>query len=174
MANEPRVAVDTCVFVNIITNGARDDASWLKFSRRVVNRALEGKYRLVVPTLVIAEVAGNGKIRGDHLSRNERSVQVAAFREWLDKARFLEVELDSHTARLAADLAIANQLKGGDAAVLACALTAKADVLYTWDDGLLKLRDTAGISIAKPSILDDENLTDTIDTMEEAEASVAH
>lgn len=151
MATETRVAIDSCVFVNIVTMGEADPADWFKFSKRVVERGVLGQYRLVVPTLVLAEVAGSGEVRGDHLLPDVRAARVVRFRDWLQRSTALEVELDGHTARVAADLAIEYQLKGADASVLACALAARSQRLYTWDDGLLKIGAVDGLSIHTPS-----------------------
>lgn len=157
---EPRRAIDTCVLLNVMTNGGEDDASWLPRSKKVLEAAIQGQYKLALSAYVIPELAGNGKIRGDHLPSLVRKQRVALTREWITNAGFLIVEIDGRVATQAADLAITRQLRGGDAVILASALQAKADVLYTWDTDLLKLNGAYDLEISEPPYPGDEGQLD--------------
>ncbi|WP_308292027.1 type II toxin-antitoxin system VapC family toxin [Paenarthrobacter sp. A20] len=157
---EPRRAIDTCVLINVMTGGANDDPSWLPRSKQVLQSAVQGKYQLTLSAFVIPELAGNGRIRGDQLPRDVRHERVTRARDWINNAGFILVELDGHIANQAADLAITNQLKGGDAVILASAIRAKVDVLYTWDSDLLKLNGEFSFEIAQPPTPGDEGQLD--------------
>lgn len=150
-ARERRIAIDTSVLVNIFTKGKNDEADWLESSISVIEEAERGACRLTLSALVIAELAGNGEIRGRHVPSKIRSRRIAEVREFLANAGYLIVELDHRTARQAMELAINHQLFGPDAVILASAIAAKAETLYTWDAGLLKLNGVTSISVLKPS-----------------------
>lgn len=157
---EPRRAIDTCVLLNVLTNGGGDEASWLPRSRQVLEAAIQGKYRLALSAYLIPEVAGNGKIRGAQLSSVDRKQRVARTREWISNAGFIIVEIDGRIAAQAADLAITKQLRGGDALILASAIQARVEVLYTWDSDLLKLNGVYDFEIAEPPSPGDEGQLD--------------
>ncbi|MCF3137653.1 PIN domain-containing protein [Paenarthrobacter sp. AR 02] len=157
---EPRRAIDTCVLLNVMTNGGKDDPLWLPRSRRVLEAAVAGKYKLALSAYVIPELAGNGEIRGTQLEKRERHRRITRTREWMSEAGFLIVEIDGTIANHAADLAITKQLRGGDAVILASAIRAKVEVLYTWDTDLLKLNGTYEFEIAEPPTPGDEGQLD--------------
>lgn len=147
MAEAPRACVDTCVFVDYLTDAPQyperlDGARWL------LEDAVErGTYRLVLPALVIAETCGNGAMRPQAArDREVRAERVERFLTWVRDSRALVVEIDQRVAEHAARLAQEHDLKGGDATVLAAALAAGCSVLYTWDNGLLKTDGREGIS----------------------------
>lgn len=154
MASERRVAVDTCVLVNVFTGGANDDPQWLEASLRVLRHGHSGDFRLVASSLTLPELAGTGNVRGNHLGAAERKRRIAKVRDWLDNhGPWLLVELDERLARAASELAIAHQLKGPDAVILGGALAAKAEALVTWDNDLLKLNGVLDIEILRPDDL---------------------
>lgn len=157
---EPRRAIDTCVLLNVMTDGGEDDATWLPRSKQVLENAINGEYKLTLSAYVIPELAGNGRIRGAQLPAIVRKQRVARTRDWITNAGFLIVEIDGRIASQAADLAITRQLRGGDAVILASALRAKVDVLYTWDSDLLKLNGEFGLEISEPPLLDDKGQMD--------------
>lgn len=150
MAREIRKAVDTCVFLNVMTLGQEDNPDWFLRSQRVIDSAIRGDYQLIISPLVIAELAGNGKVRGAHLDRRTRQERVARVRDWISNAGFMLVELDGRIAHKAADIAIKNQLRGPDAVILASALAAEATDLFTWDTDLLKLDGAYDLKIRQP------------------------
>lgn len=146
-----RVAIDTCVLVNIMTGGKVDEAHWLEASTAVVRAAERGEYRLTVSALVIAELAGTGEIRGKHIPSKVRKARIGKVRAFMAEAGYLIVETDARTAGKAADLAINHQLFGPDAIILASALHSNSKILYTWDKDLLKLNGEFPLQILKPS-----------------------
>lgn len=150
-SKERRASVDTCVLVNIMTGGEVDDADWLEWSLSVVEAAERGDYRLTISALVIAELAGTPTIRGSHIPPRVRHRRVNAVRDFFSSAGYLVVDLDQRTAMHASELATRHQLFGPDAIVLASALAANSFVLYTWDEGLLKLNGEFNMPILRPS-----------------------
>jgi predicted nucleic acid-binding protein len=146
-----RVAVDTCVLVNIMTGGKADEADWFEASTAIMRAADRGEYRLAISALVIAELAGTGAIRGKNVPVKTRSARIGKVRSFMARAGYLIVETDARTADRAAELAINHQLFGPDAIVLASALHSKAKILYTWDKQLLKLNGQFPFQILKPS-----------------------
>lgn len=146
-----RVALDTCVLVNIMTGGKADEAHWLEASTAVVRAAERGEYRLAISALVIAELAGTGEIRGMHVPSKMRKARIGKVRAFMAGAGYLIVETDARTADKAADLAINHQLFGPDAIVLASALHSKSKILYTWDKALLRLNGEFPLQILEPS-----------------------
>lgn len=157
MASERRIALDTCVLLNFLTDGAGDDPAWLGASQRVLRHGYTGDFRLVISAVVITELAGAGSVRGTHIPKVERVRRIKRVRAWLaDHGPWLLVELDERLARQAADLAIEHQLKGGDAVILASAVAAKAETLVTWDSDLLKLNGVIDFEICTPRDLEIE------------------
>jgi len=147
-----RVAVDTCVIINVLTNGGVDDPSWLPLSQSVLRAGEAGDFMVTISTVTVAEVFGDGGTRGNQLKPRERRENIAAARSWLTAHRFLVVEADMTLARQAADLAVEHQLKGADAIVLASAVRAGASHLCTWDKGLLKVGDAiGGLAVVTPA-----------------------
>jgi predicted nucleic acid-binding protein len=153
MAVERRVAVDTSVLVNYFTNGGTtDDPSWFEHSAWVMTAAQRGQFRLVVPALALAELAGDGTVRGAHLPPKTRHERVQNVLKWTRSAAYVLVaDVDLRVARQAVDLAIKHQLRGGDACIVACALMARATTLYSWDGDHLKLDGAIdGLTIRQP------------------------
>lgn len=137
--SDRRVAVDTTILVNYFTRGGNDPRWWLQHSAWVMRAAERGEFRLVVPALAVAELAGDGAIRGQQLPKGERRDRLRRVRSWLTSGPYLVVDIDALVASQAADLAIEHQLKGADACVVAAARRARADVLLSWDNDHLKL-----------------------------------
>ncbi|MGY1846881.1 type II toxin-antitoxin system VapC family toxin [Blastococcus sp. SYSU DS1021] len=147
MADPPRVCVDADVLVDFLTDAPGyperlDGARWL------LEDAVErGTVKLVLPASVIAETCGNRAMRPQAArDREVRAERVQRFLKWVRDSRALVVDIDQRVAERAVELAQEHELKGGDAMVLAAALTAGCLVLYTWDNGLLKTNGREGIS----------------------------
>lgn len=153
---ERRVAVDSCVIVNVLTGGGpRDDPAWLPAGRSLLRAAESGQFTATISVVTIAEVFGDGDTRGAHLRASDRRANVQAARDWLTNDVFRVVEADRTLAEEAAELAVAHQLKGADALILASAVRSGADVLCTWDDGLLKVGTSVpGIHVLQPDRVD--------------------
>lgn len=145
-----RIAVDTCVLMNVLTSGGADDPSWLARSLSVLEHAQGPDTQLVVPAIVLPELAGNGNIRGRHLNPKDRKERIGKVRDWMRGFGYVLVDVDSIVARIASDLAIERDLKGPDACVLACALHANASTLYTWDKKLIDQNGINGMIIREP------------------------
>ena len=151
MPGERRIAVDTSVVVNFLTGGRNDDPGWLEHSTWVFSAAEREVHRLVVPALVLAEVAGDPKARGSQLPKRERHRRIGRVKDWLTGGRFLVADVDERVARLAAELAVEHQLKGADACVVAAAKLNRCTTLYSWDADHLKLDGALdGMTVVQP------------------------
>lgn len=107
----PRVSVDTSVVVNFLCGGAeKDEPEWLDHSAWVFESHEAGDFNLVVPVIVIAEVAGCGQIRGNHLSRQARRDRIKLATDWIRCGDFMPAEITLDIAIRAAELAIEFQL----------------------------------------------------------------
>lgn len=150
--SSPRVVVDTSVVVNFLTGGAaNDDPSWFDNSKWVFEASKSGEHQVVIPAIVVAEVAGCGEIRGTHLPSSDRKQRVKLVRDWIERSEFLPAEITLDVALRATDLAITKQLTGADACVLAVAVEYDCEALYTWDNGLLKVADSvADVTVRQP------------------------
>ena len=137
--------------VNFLTGGRNDDPGWLEHSTWVFAAAERQVHQLVVPALVLAEVAGDPQTRGSQLAKGERHRRVGRVKDWLAGGRFLVADVDERVARLAAELAVEHQLKGADACVVAAAKLNRCTTLYSWDADHLKLDGTLdGMTVVQP------------------------
>lgn len=148
-----RVVVDSSVFVNYLTGGAEnDEPQWFDHSKWVFEAHESGAHKIVVPAIVIAEVAGCGAVRGSHLDQQTRYHRITRVRRWIAEREFVPVEISLTLAEEAAELAITHQLTGADACMLAAAVRHDCRVLYSWDRGMLKVGDQVnGVQIQPPA-----------------------
>lgn len=141
------MVVDSCVIVDVL---AANDAD--RHVRSVQVFRLEGRiHRILLPSLVIAEIAGAGQIRGDEGGSAERRRRITLAHQWIKDSGYLVADITERIAVQAARLATDHNLKGADACVVAVAAAAKCSTLYTWDNGILKLGDALpGLTIKEP------------------------
>lgn len=151
-ASAPRAYLDSCVYINVFRFGQSDPVDWLKRSVDVVHRCQSGQLSLVGSALVIAEVCGNGGIRGSHLTPKVRRRRSAEARAFFRDNDFLVVDVDRRIADQAVDLAFEHQLTGCDAIHLASAAAAGCAVLYSWDEDLLKVEALGNMKIIEPDL----------------------
>lgn len=105
----------------------------------------------VMPTLVMLEVLGNYKLRLSDEKRAERAKASQKAQQWILAQGFMPIELDRRVTAKAIEFTYEHNLSGADAIVLASAVCYQAEKLYTYDDGLLKLRTKIeGLSVLKP------------------------
>lgn len=102
-------------------------------------RGEEGKSRLVLPAIVIAELNGTGTLGGTDKPQSERQKTHSAITGYLDSLHFIPAGADWCPARTAAAPAYDHMLEPMDALIAATALTVQADALLTWGDHLLRL-----------------------------------
>ncbi len=151
-SRRPRVAVDTCVLLNVLINGANDDPGWLPRSRWVLDEHRR-THEVVLPALVLAELGGAPHVRGNHIESSERKRRVHAVHNWIRENRFVIIDIDERVGIEASLLAPRWQLSGSDAAILAAVKLWEIPTLYTWDSGLLKVGDQIpGVSVVEPQI----------------------
>jgi predicted nucleic acid-binding protein len=144
----PLVVVDSCVIVDVLAPGDPD-----RHTRSVQTFRMDGvHHRVLLPSLVIAEIAGAGKIRGDDGGAEARRARIELAHKWIKDSNYLIADITERVATQAARLASDHNLKGADACILAVALAWECPILYTWDNGLLKLGDSlASLTVREPS-----------------------
>ncbi|MBE5513758.1 Predicted nucleic acid-binding protein, contains PIN domain [Mycobacteroides abscessus subsp. abscessus] len=141
-----RVAVDSSVVLDLLVpvdDAHADRAEYLLAGHR-------DRHQILLPAIVITEIAGAGEVRGQHLTTEVREERVAKALDWIRQSNFIVAELSERTARRAAALAVAHQLKGPDASILATAEQWSCTQLYTRDTDLLKCEGQFGFKIAVP------------------------
>lgn len=148
-AKVPLVVVDACVVVYAILDDPESKfAVQVRSSRSELYQGETGASRLVIPAVVMAELHGTSVIGGTNVREEERKSRLAKVSDYLDSSHLMYAEIDVHVARLAGELAYDHCLKPGDALVAASAIDVGADVLVTWDKGLLKLHGAKNYPIA--------------------------
>jgi predicted nucleic acid-binding protein len=146
-----RAAVDTSVLLNVFTGGAHDPPERLEHSLWVLEAAEGGEHDLVVPAIAIAELGGHPKIRSTEVERSERRRRIDEVRQWIDNSRFLVAELTLDVATRAVDFAIEYEMKGADASIVAAASINGCSVLYSWDNGQVKIANQiTGLHVLNP------------------------
>ena len=147
-----RIAVDSCVFVNVLIGGEPNNPERYPAGVALLRAAEQGQFDVYISAVTVAEVCGAGEVRGSHVEQDRRAANVAKARQWVADGRFHVVELDHSLAKVAGELAIEHQLRGADAIVLASALRARAETLFTWDEHLLNVDGRIqGIGVMAPS-----------------------
>lgn len=141
-----RVAVDTSVILDLLigTDAAKADRAEYLLSGH------GERYRVLLPAIVIAEIAGAPAVRGDNLTRELREERVGKALDWIRRSNFIVAELSERTARRAAELATELQLRGPDASILATAEQWGCKLLYASDGDLTKCDGRLGFKITEP------------------------
>lgn len=142
----PRVVVDTCVVLDLLVPTDPDLAKRTEYLLGGHN----SRYQIILPAIVIAEIAGSGAVRGDDGGKLARKERITNAAEWIKGCTFAVAELSGRTARIAADLATEHNLKGADATVLATAQEWGCTKLYTRDGALLKCDGKLAVKILEP------------------------
>ncbi|WP_052407374.1 type II toxin-antitoxin system VapC family toxin [Allokutzneria albata] len=142
------MVVDSCVIIDVLV-GADDE----RRDRSVQTLRGHGDlHRVVLPALVLAEVAGSGTIRGDQGGINARRERIELAHEWIRDSDYLIAGITERVALRAARLATEHDLKGADACVLAVAVAWNCSTRFTWDRGLPKVGDQIpGLIVREPS-----------------------
>ncbi|WP_186762764.1 type II toxin-antitoxin system VapC family toxin [Lentzea tibetensis] len=143
----PLVVVDSCVIIDVLAPGDPE-----RHVRSVQVFRVDGtSHRVLLPALVLAEVAGSGQIRGDDGGAAERTRRITLAHQWIKDSEYLVADITERIATQAARLASDYNLKGADACIVAVAVAWMCPKLYTWDKGILKIGDALpGLSIEEP------------------------
>ena len=107
--------MDTCVVVDLLVPTDAKRAERAEY-------LLDGhgsRHQVILPAIVIPEIAGCGRVRGDDGGAQARKERILKAAEWIKGCKFGIAELSTRTARIASDLATEHNLKGADATVLA-------------------------------------------------------
>lgn len=142
----PRIVVDTCVVVDLLVPTDAKRAERAEY-------LLDGhgsRHQVILPAIVIPEIAGCGRVRGDDGGAQARKERILKAAEWIKGCKFGIAELSTRTARIASDLATEHNLKGADATVLATAQEWGCTRLYTRDDNLLKCEGKLAFKVMEP------------------------
>ncbi|WJR35273.1 type II toxin-antitoxin system VapC family toxin [Mycobacteroides immunogenum] len=145
----PRVAVDTCVVLDLLVPIDAKRAERAEY----LLAGHGSRHQVILPAIVIAEIAGSGRVRGDDGGGQARKERIVKAAEWIRGCKFGIAELSARTARIASDLATEHNLKGADATVLATAQEWDCTRLYTRDTDLLKCEGSVGFKVTEPEDL---------------------
>jgi predicted nucleic acid-binding protein len=148
--NAPRAVFDTSVWVALL-EGEDDRAEHVQ---RLLEAAEAGDLHILVSTLVISEVT-KGPKEADPPPMSESDERT--FESYLESPFVTLVSVDPAVARLAATIRREHEkLKTPDAVMVATAIVAGAQTLYTYDaDDLLPLNGDAtigGLRVLKPPV----------------------
>lgn len=123
-------------------------------------RGEDGRYRIIIPAMVMAELHGTAALGGGSITPEERYRNYNVVRGYVHSSSFTPAELDWRTAEIAGNLAFDHMLGPGDAIIAATGLVIGADVLLTWDKKLLRLQDepTYPVTVRKPEISETQQI----------------
>ena len=84
MTDTPRVFIDTCLLVNLaVAETTSDEQNKFPGSRGVISAILDDKMRGYISVITIAELLGNGEVRGNHIPKKERHRRITEAQAWL-------------------------------------------------------------------------------------------
>lgn len=143
----PLVVVDSCCFVEFLTAEDPDKAD------RVGDILEEhGKtFNVVMPSVVYLETLGKSQMGAKGATGSNHQLRQKEFeraREWVDSQDYMMAELDPLVSSYALDLMYQHGVHGIDASILAIAEIYDAEVLYTFDQKMLK----AGIPVSNVNV----------------------
>lgn len=157
-----RAVVDTCVIVNVAL-GKKDNLppEYLARSRKLLDDAIvQKRLELFIPTMTLIELAS------EHEINSRQGVSGADMRrckklllDWCERCDLPAVDLTVEAVEWFRQTPEIRRLRPGDAAVLASAKYAGAEVVYTWDTGFIKavedanVGDSLGINVCKPPVI---------------------
>lgn len=140
-SNEPRRYWDACTFIALLT---KEEGRW-DVCKRLFEEAERELWRLVTSTLTLGETC---RKRGVGVLHDQRDM----IEDFFERSTILLVTIDRPLAVAARKNMFDYELNSNDAMHLAAAERAKCDVLYTYDDHLLKIADRIeNILIQAPS-----------------------
>lgn len=133
-----RAAVDTCVIINatLRDNDIKLPKDAWKRSQRLIDDGIGGKLELMLPVMVMMELATNHSVRS-----NRDGVQKAVIDEcherlvqWCKDAEFTTIDLTEDAVDwILGHPALQDKVRPADAAILVSARFAGASVVYSWD-----------------------------------------
>jgi len=138
--------VDTCVLLDLLVPVDAKRAERAEY-------LLDGhgsRHQVLLPAIVIPEIAGSGIVRGNDGGAQARKQRIADATEWINGCAYRIAELSARTARIASELAIEHNLKGADATVLATAQEWGCTRLYTRDGNLLECEGKLAVKVMEP------------------------
>lgn len=158
-----RAVVDTCVIINAAL-GEKDNQppEHLPRSQKLLDDAIYGhKLKLFIPTMTLMELVSGHEINtwrgvpGNKLRRYKKLLL-----DWCEHCSLPAVDLTLEAVEWFRQTPAVHELRPGDAAVLASAKFAGAEVVYTWDDKFIKTvvdankKEPLGITVCEPPKID--------------------
>ena len=145
------IAWDTCVVLDAI----KDDAAWSPHIQPVIDDAEEGKVRILVSEVTVAEACKLSKDADEDVEECARLINAFFDRLFIERR-----PVDRRVSEKAAELIRNHNIYACDAMILATAIIHRARILYTRDGcrkdgkkkkGLLKLNRIDGLTIEPPN-----------------------
>ncbi len=134
----PLYAIDTGIVLSIFFD-EKVDARSLRAQRLLDGN--RGEYELVLPAYAMVEIFAHkdvrlpGKPAGHRELAKERIDEAARL---LNECRFESADLTMRAAAIARELIVDCNVRAGDAAIVASAVAAGAERLYSWDERLIR------------------------------------
>lgn len=135
MVEQPHLAaLDSSVLISLFLNRQEHHDR----VHAVQSLIADGNYQIVIPSLVGVEVVAAVPMRLGKQTKPIRNSAIAAARAFLDRSDFMIAELDRRSMILAGELAPERLVRSHDAAIVATAVSAACDYLFTYDDDMIK------------------------------------
>lgn len=110
-----------------------------------------GNYQIVIPSLVGVEVVGAIPMRLGKQTKPIRNSAIAQARAFLDRSDFMIAELDRRSMILAGELGPERLVRSHDAAIVATAVSAACNYVFTYDEEMIKkCNGWHGLEVSKP------------------------
>lgn len=136
-----RAVVDTNVIVNVaLGKDDTTDPSFLPRSERLLNDGIAGELELLLPSMVMIELSCNFVIRSGQSGQTRSRARDHKQRliKWCYDCELPMVDLTADAAGWFSETPAVQNLRPGDAAILASARYAHATHVYTWDDKFIR------------------------------------
>lgn len=143
-----KVAVDTCLLLDMFLD---EEQTYAERTARVFE---DPKFEVYLPTLVGVEAVSAPRMRGGQQVAPISNKHIDEAKEFFESANVFWVELDEWAMRRAQKLGPERMIKPQDVAILACAIEAGCEYLFTKDEPLIKAsRGLEGIEVCHPPTL---------------------
>lgn len=143
--NRKKAAVDTCLFLELFLEERT------RFAHGVADLLENPEFELHVPTIVGVEAITSVSMRQGAERPPIKNAAIDAAKKFFRELNCIYIELDKRAMETAQELGVQYAIKPPDAAVLACAIEAECDYLFTKDDKLIKrVRGIKNIRVCHP------------------------
>lgn len=136
-----RAVVDTCVIVNVAL-GEKDTLppEYLSRSKKLLDDGMRGELKLLIPSMALIELCSEHEVSSNRsgVPREEMRRRKNLLLDWCERCDLPTVDLTVDAAEWFRHSSGVQKLRPGDAAILASAYYAHAEVVYTWDERFIK------------------------------------